>query len=416
MKAAHKELGESLRRQTIDKNGPGTILRDFETLLEFIGPDGVRATGKYHLLPIDRLFELDARMSLPLRPIAKRPQQRSFPHINGLYLLLRATRLGVPKGLGKGTGRLVLDPTMLDAWRAMNTTEQYFNLLEAWLLHARREMMGEAGGGFREAMRWTAMRLWTDLGTKGLDFRKRKRGARDWLYGQEAYCNFALLEVFGLADVERGESAEGENWPILRARRTSFGEALLGILFDFTRESFFDEKDSPGFGVWQPMLQEYFPEWRRNLTFPEPQFRDGVYYFKAKLGSPWRRIAVPADHDLDGLARCIISAFDFHGDHLYAFRFRERDGSQVSVEHPYVDDADRHTDDYSIGYLPLEEGESMQFEYDFGASWRFNVTLENVEPPNRRMKKPRIVESHGKAPKEYWDEDEYDDGEDDETD
>ena len=31
-----------LRRQQIDAGGPGSILRDFETLLEFIGTDGMR--------------------------------------------------------------------------------------------------------------------------------------------------------------------------------------------------------------------------------------------------------------------------------------------------------------------------------------------------------------------------------------
>ncbi len=34
-----------LRRQAIDASGPGSILRDFETLLEFIGAEGLRARG-----------------------------------------------------------------------------------------------------------------------------------------------------------------------------------------------------------------------------------------------------------------------------------------------------------------------------------------------------------------------------------
>jgi hypothetical protein len=111
MPKAHN--AQVLRRQTIDANGPGTILRDFESLLEFIGTDGVRTPGKYHLLPMDRLRELDEKMSRPLRPRLERPQQRAFPYLDGLYLLLRATQLGVPRGMGKKTGMLVLDPAML---------------------------------------------------------------------------------------------------------------------------------------------------------------------------------------------------------------------------------------------------------------------------------------------------------------
>ena len=202
-----------LYRQRIDAGCPGSILRNFETLLEFIGADGVRAAGKYHFLPIERLGELDAKMTNPLRPRLKRPQQRSFPHIDGLYLLLRATRLGVPKGMGKKTGMLVLDPAMLDQWRTMNATEHYFN----------------------------------------------------------------------------------------------------------------------------------------------------------------------------------------------DFSFPGQDGSQVRVVCPYIDDAEAWTDDYSIGNLPLAEGQSMEFSYDYGTDWRFDVKLEKAAPPNPRMKKPRLVESHGKPPKEYGD-------------
>ncbi|MEJ7594942.1 MAG: hypothetical protein WKF77_25735 [Planctomycetaceae bacterium] len=81
--------GSNLSIQHIDQSGPGTILADFETLQDFVA-GGVRSTGKYHLLPMDRLRELDERMTHPLRPNLERPQQKSFPHINGLYLLLRA--------------------------------------------------------------------------------------------------------------------------------------------------------------------------------------------------------------------------------------------------------------------------------------------------------------------------------------
>ncbi len=83
-----------LSSQRIDENGPGSVLIDFEALLGFV-EDGVRSTGKYHLLPMARLLELDQRMAKPLRPRLRRPQQKSFPHINGLYLLLRATQLKI---------------------------------------------------------------------------------------------------------------------------------------------------------------------------------------------------------------------------------------------------------------------------------------------------------------------------------
>lgn len=43
----------------------------------------------------------------------------------------------------------------------------------------------------------------------------------------------------------------------------------------------------------------------------------------------------------------------------------------------------------------------MQFRYDFGADWRFDVQLEKIEPEATKISKPMIVESRGKAPAEY---------------
>jgi hypothetical protein len=78
-----KTQSENVSPITINESEPGSILRDFETLLGFIGPDGVRATGKYHLLPLDRLLELNSWMTKPVPTRLERPQQRSA-HLNQL--------------------------------------------------------------------------------------------------------------------------------------------------------------------------------------------------------------------------------------------------------------------------------------------------------------------------------------------
>ena len=100
-----------LRSQVIDNDQPGTILRDFQTVLDFVGTGGVKAGGKYNLLPIDAIGELDAKLARPLRleRTMKRPQLRSHPYLHGLHLLLRATGLTRVEGSGE-KARLVLDP------------------------------------------------------------------------------------------------------------------------------------------------------------------------------------------------------------------------------------------------------------------------------------------------------------------
>lgn len=390
-----------LASSPIDENGPGSILFDFEALLGFVEA-GVRSTGKYHLLPIARLFELDQLMRKPLRPRLKRPQQKSFPHLNGLYLLLRATQLGVPEGYGKASGRLELDVALHKQWLQLNATERYFNLLEAWLRRSSWEMAGLRSGGMMSYVALNARDLWMSIPAGGHRISQKDQRRGEFLYSVERSCTLALFEMFGLMTVERDEPGEGQGWCVSEVRKTEFGDELLSIVFkEVEREVLRFEGVAGPFGAWQPKLRSYFPQWVNNLMIPEPKFRDGVYYFKVSLGKPWRRIAIAANSSLDDLAECIIRAFDFEGDHLYGFRFVARDGHQVRAEHPYVNDADMHTDEIAIGELPVKERESIEFQYDYGADWRFELQLEKVDPEAAKTSKPKVVESRGAAPAEY---------------
>lgn len=82
-----------------------------------------------HLLP------LNARLSEPLQHGLSRPQQKSFPHINGLFWLARATGRMTIDATGKKP-RVLLDKTTMASWQTLNPTEQYCTLLESWTLRA----------------------------------------------------------------------------------------------------------------------------------------------------------------------------------------------------------------------------------------------------------------------------------------
>jgi hypothetical protein len=402
MSTPRSTSSDHLGSQVIDESGPGTVLRDFETLLEFVGLEGVRSTGKYHLLPLNRLFELDERLTHPLRPRLQRPKQQSFPHINGLYLMLRATQLGVAQGGGKKTGKLLLEPAVLKCWRSLNATERYFTLLEAWLRHASWEMVGGRDRGWMRGLSLQARELWQGVPAKGLWV--KGDGPTSYLLSSvESFCTLALLELFGLFAVQREEPTSGESWRVTAIEHTAFGDELLTLAFEeIQRELFGEAADFPAFGAWQPRFQQYFPEWRSNLELPEPEFRDGDYFFKVSLGDVWRRIAISAKSDLEEFAQSIIRAFEFDGDHLYRFDLRHRDGSRLAVDHPHAEDAaEIYADEFSIGFLPLAEHETMEFLYDYGENWRFAVKLEKVDPPSDTINEPTIVESHGAPPPEY---------------
>ena len=140
---------QNLRQQEFSPVQPGTILHDFQMLLDYVGPSGVDAAGKYNMLPIKSIGELDQRFSRPLHLDLKRPQIRSHPYIQGLNLLLRASGLTRVETTGK-KGAPGREPDMKMQWEQLNPTERYFNLLEAWLRFGRGEMVGERGGGWHE--------------------------------------------------------------------------------------------------------------------------------------------------------------------------------------------------------------------------------------------------------------------------
>lgn len=407
------EQKKVLAGQTFDQFHPGPILHDFGLLLDYVGMEGVPSGGKNHLLPIAAISDLNPRLARPLQLDLKRPLQRSHPYLLGLNLVFRASGLARIEGRGN-KARLAVDPEVLQSWQGLNPTEQYFNLLEAWLLHGHPEMVG-AWGGAHTAMLTTCFMAWQEVTRKERKFDVSKPEDVYFLSVGRKFYHLALMDLFGLIEVVHPPKPMAQ-WCPAGLRRTVFGDALLGGLAGDEGplgalrilELFEDEPYSgrPRFGHWQKLLQPIFPAWKNNLQVPEAPVREGTFLFKVSLGKDiWRRIAMPAKDTLHDLIGWILDSVGFDFDHLYEFKYRDRFGSEVCVGHP-ASHEELSGDEVTIGELPLEVGESMQLIYDFGDDWRFDVKLEKVEPPEVKIKAPKILEKHGKAPEQYpnWDE------------
>jgi hypothetical protein len=400
----------ALQDQVITGDEPGTVLHDFGVLLDALGLDGVEAGGKYHLIPIKLIGELDQRLSRPLELELKRPQIRSHPYLQALNLLLRASGLGRVEGTGD-KARLGLDPAMKMQWDQLNPTERYFNLLEAAFRFGRAEMVGEWGKSWKGLL-FACLIDWEQTPERGRTFGlDRPEGiylmgvSRNWYL-------LALMDLFGLMAVEQ-PPAPVTKWYPAGLRHVPFGDAVLTLLaakeFDPSHEGLENEEAGEPlrercFGAWQPLFQPFFPEWRQNLEFPRLEPREGMFIFRVSLGKVWRLIAMPSDATLDDLADWILDSVEFDSDHLFEFTYRDRLGAECTIHHPEMDEGP-WADELKVGELPLEPGQTMTFLFDFGDSWTFTVKLERVEPRGTR-KRPRILERHGKAPPQYpnWDE------------
>ena len=113
---------------------------------------------------------------------------------------------------------------------------------------------------------------------------------------------------------------------------------------------------------------------------------------------------IPGELSLDSLADAILQAFDFDNDHLYHFEYRDRRGQTVQIVCPQIRDANAWTDEVAIQDLPLAEGASMTFHFDYGDDWKFTVKLESVTEDDPTLKEAKVIQRSGKSPAQYnWD-------------
>lgn len=400
----HEQLLEEVK---INLNGPGTVLHDFEAFLSYIREHKPRATGTY-LLPLNELPKINALLTHPIEHGLKRPQQKSFPHIHGMYLLLRASRISyVDDSSSKPS--LVIDEDVYQAWRSLNPTERYFTLLETWFLRGKPEIINERGfrfnvipNNFRDSYD-----LLLRIPSEGLEIAE-EGDLEDMIRYMPGWYNLGLLDLFGLVQVQHGTAKAGKGWIVDRVAQTPFGIAVMELLHnelfgDFDKILDLEAEREISFGLLQPIIKPYFPDWQHNLSAPEWVYREGAHIFKVSLGKLWLRIAIPAGHELDTLGSAILNAVSFDHDHLYLFSFQNRYGVIEEFHHPYMEEGP-WASEVLVGNVPLHIGQTMTFLYDFGDRWEFEVTLEEVDP-DLDIKKATILEAHGDPPEQYpsWD-------------
>ncbi len=406
---------QMLYNQIIDENQPGAILRDFETILDFVKekiPLKVTATAK--LPPMKLLPELNARLTRSLKLDLKRPQHKSFPNILGIYLLLRANGIAFIEGSGTQQ-QLMVAEEILNSWRSLNSTEKYFTLLETALLRADPQILGE-----REARTWdNPLYNWSNffrrIPEEGLSIAGDNRN-EDMLKTVPGHYNLTLMDSFGVIAIEDADPEAGKGWRILSIQKTPFGEAVFQELADSipTLEDIWGDREegtkrTPVFGELQSKFQPFFPEWQHNLEIPKFDPQPGTYIFKIfPWKDVWRRMAVPGSTTLDDVSNAILEAFKFDDPyHLYRFIYTDHFGAEQYIEHPelHIQPFEKvegpFTDTVTVQDVPLRAGRSMIFFFDFGDCWEFEMFLEDIAPVDPALGEPQVLEKKGKAPKQY---------------
>lgn len=388
-----------LKSTTFSETQPGEVLHDFSAVLEILRHKKTTLTPKAQL-SMKMLSELNDSLKHPNELGLKRPQQKSYPKLHGLFLLIRASGLSSVDTRGKKPKLSIVD-NIYEQWQAFNPAEQYGNLLEAWLFRGYEEILGERS-------RWDIpdhMRQITDF------YGRLKMGREleaDVLYLFPGWHNVGLLELFGMVDIQYATVIDGQGIQIDGLTFTPFGEALTNLIYDqYLKDLQILEFgfDSQLFGVLQPEFSTYFTEWKRTLELPQWEFRDGTYTVNVSLGKAWSsQIRLNGQATFKNLADGILISVGFDFDHLYEFSLPTPIGKNVSIYHSYMDDYP-HVDDIKIGDVPLRIGSKFTFLFDFGDSWLFDIELEIFDetPSEKTME---IIGTHGEPPEQYpnWEE------------
>jgi hypothetical protein len=418
-----------LTQQQIAFGNPGTILKDVNTWIEFVGPGGIVTKSRNASVPGELLPELNVKVSHPIQLALKRALLRDYPNLAGIFILLRVMDLLRMKG-----NRLVVCPEALEFWRSLNFAEQYFALLEALLFQAQSAVLG--GGRTREdpesfepitaflgqlSDRWRNFDHYESvrhLGPQG--------GLPPW--------RLFVLQQLGFIEIRPADFSErdrtnwgGRGWLIGGAKLTTWGTAVAWTLLDFLNErekewekagsedqpelegEAAEAKPQAEFGMLQRIFRPYFPEWQTVYARPGVEPRLGTHVLKVELvgwyggrgyGGVWRRLALPPDTSLDELAGVILHAFKLDDDHLYDFRYRDQRGKSRVYNHPYTDEGP-FTPEISVGETDLALKGEMLFTFDYGDCWQFKVRLEQIEAEPCRLRGPKLVGSAGNAQAQY---------------
>ncbi|PZO35310.1 MAG: hypothetical protein DCF19_24200 [Pseudanabaena frigida] len=428
-----------LIQQSFAANQPSSLVQDFEIFIEFLQIHKVEVSANQHAIAPKHLADLNSRLSHPTKIDFQRPSQKSYPHIHGLYLLLRASAIAQVQ-LDKKKNILRVDPLVLKSWRELNDTEKYFNLLATWIYYASEDIMDNSGRALPE---WLfVFNGWRQLVKEDLDFTDGSRN-NEWLNRVKLH-NLALLNLFGFVQLEDAEPLAGKGWRIIKVKALPLGRAIMELLdttnwkkglFNESEEDFsnlFIEKQAPKpkldiivqKSTPTEILQEefqaldLFPKWEKNLQMPEPEAQDGIFTFKVSIKvqtlkpnnristeTVWRKIAIPSNFTLYDFSSAILKAFDFANDHLHQFIYKDRQGFQRSIYHPYTqyEEDTIFTDKVLLRDWQINIGDRITYVFDFGDWWEFNVVLESIDEPDPKLKKPKAIDQKGKAPEQYPD-------------
>ncbi len=440
---------EKINEFVIDMNTPTTLLSDFNQYIDYIDknkPELSNANayiGRKHLYEMNKIITEAAENANPKR------DEPAYPAILLLYHISISSGITVVKSLKKDKRIFVVNQERMNIYSNLTNTEKYMFLLETLLRDVDwRKMLEKVFPGY-EALRYID-NVFQFLMKQKADNRIQLAGEVKSLFFEINYFNI-YLKYFGFFDIEEDREDDIKKYAKFSYSPKAVTPKLLGIeMFGilYQKRKFTDwnipkkmhgEEWSIPAGMASPFDHEevlndayetsedemeddnivYIDKYRDEL-FLHPfkrLFKGGElekslppfvipyesrdYTFTVYLyNDVWRRIAISSENTLYDLHNIIQKAFKFDDDHLYDFSI-EREGFNDMKYFSPMGDMGPFVDEAYIGKLGLRVGSRMIYLFDYGDSWKFHIILDSIDKKDKPLKNPKVVESFGKAPRQY---------------
>ena len=142
--------------------------------------------------------------------------------------------------------------------------------------------------------------------------------------------------------------------------------------------------------------------------------RTSTHIFRAQLRPRvYRDIEIESTKSLYDLAAAVVRAFDFDLDHAFGFYSKLDEyvfDSPVRYE-LFADLEGGGSEARSVKQTTVAQafpavGAKMQFLFDYGDDWRFQVEVIGMGEKVPRARYPKVLNTAGEAPPQYTSEDE----------
>ena len=373
-----------------------TIVKDFEIFLN-LAKENKLELSKSNILTNKSCILLNEEINRKIYFESQRPNLKSFPNVIGLFISFVQTGMSEITHIGKKKF-LSVNQDLLNQWETFSELEKYFYLFSVVFSGVNFDIINESIAAF------TYIVVLDDLFKGNIKSRKLS-GFYD---GYETKTLVLLAEMFGLIKIKDSLSKDKKKWMISDIENINHTyktfKSIHNLIVEFLNQLIEDCNKIAEVEFFAKKIQNTIPEFKKRLKF-EPTPKQGAYIFKASLLKASRSIEIDTNASVDELCRTIIKAFNFDLDHMYELSYKDRFGSIIRYTGaPDLSVRDYHegsfTFDAKIKDLDLKENQELNFLFDFGDCWDFDILLQSIDE-SRTDIKTKIIETKGKAPEQY---------------